>query len=296
MARAPELDWDDLRYFLRAAQAKTLAGAARQLGVEHTTIGRRLSALERALGAALVTRRPDGLHLTALGEQVVALAEQMENRARAVSELVASHQARVRLSVPSGFSKLFADKLAQFTRQRPELSLELVSGARVVDLHKGEADLALRSGVIADKELVARKLCDTGFSLYASPDYLRRHPAPIELAELRGHELIGYDSSLAGVPAAKWVEQRARTAPIALRSRELTDMVAAAVSGVGIAALPCMFGEFESSLQRLTPDVIATTPLSLVYRRENKLSKNLRSVARFVVEFIDAHRELIAGR
>ena len=295
MARAPELDWDDLRYFLRAAQAKTLAGAARRLGVEHTTIGRRLTALERALGAALVARRPDGLHLTALGEEVMGLAEQMESRARAVSELVASHKARVRLSVPSGFTKLFAEKLAQFTRERPELSLELMSGARPVDLHRGEADLALRSGPIADKELVARKLCDSGFALYASADYLKRHSAPLEPAALRGHELIGYDASLAGVPAAKWIETRARSAAIALRSRELTDMLAAAVSGVGIAALPCMLGDVESSLQRLTPDLIATTPLSLVYRREGRLSKSLRSVANFVVQVIEANRRLIAG-
>ena len=68
MAAEGDLDWDDLRYFLRAAQAGTLAGAARAMGVEHSTIGRRLSALERTLGAPLVVRAPDGLHLTPLGE------------------------------------------------------------------------------------------------------------------------------------------------------------------------------------------------------------------------------------
>src|SRR3954451_16018064 len=99
MTAPDDLDWDDVRYFLRAAQAKTLAGAARRLGVEHTTIGRRLSALERALGTALVTRGPDGLRLTAFGEQLVPLLEHMDRCARSLPELVSAHKARVRLAV-----------------------------------------------------------------------------------------------------------------------------------------------------------------------------------------------------
>jgi len=96
---APELDWDDLRYFLRAMQTRTLAGAARAMGVEHTTIGRRLTALERALGASLLLRGPDGLHPTALGEQLAPLVMDIERTVDTLRAQVVAHTSRVRLAV-----------------------------------------------------------------------------------------------------------------------------------------------------------------------------------------------------
>jgi len=90
VANADDLDWDDLRYFLRAASAATLAGAARRMGVEHTTIGRRLASLERGLGAALVLRSPEGLKLTPLGEKVLPLVENVERAVQQVEEAVRS--------------------------------------------------------------------------------------------------------------------------------------------------------------------------------------------------------------
>src|SRR4051812_33155253 len=100
MASKQDLDWDDLRYFLEAARAQTLAGAARNLGIEHTTIGRRLGSLERALGASLVLRGPEGLRLTPAGERVLPLAEELERTVRAVVEAVSTDASRVRLAVP----------------------------------------------------------------------------------------------------------------------------------------------------------------------------------------------------
>src|SRR5688500_9079270 len=101
-----ELNWDDLRYFLGAVRAGTLAGASRAMAVEHTTIGRRLSSLEETLGAALVLRGPEGLKLTPLGEAAVPLVEQVEQAVAAVRDLVSARGARVRLAVPSGFTTL----------------------------------------------------------------------------------------------------------------------------------------------------------------------------------------------
>jgi DNA-binding transcriptional LysR family regulator len=290
-----DLDWDDLRYFLRAVQAKTLAGAAREMSVEHTTVGRRLSALERSLGAALVLRGPEGLQPTALGEQVAQRVEDIERSVLALRDLVAVQKARVRLAVPSGFTMFFTAGLAQLCKDNPGLSLEIVSGALQVDLKKGEADLAIRNGPVADKELVVRKLCETGWSLYASETYLARRPAPLDANDLSGHDLIGYDASLAAVPAAKWIEDRATHATIVLRSREMTDMLTATLGGVGIAVLPCSLADSAPGLRRLTHEVIATRALSLVYRRETRLSKDVRAVIAFVVQVVRQHAERISG-
>lgn len=295
MDAADRFDWDDLRYFLHAARARSLAGAARQLGVEHTTIGRRLTALEHALGAALVLRKPDGLQLSPLGEQLVPIAESVERSMSAIADLVASERARVRLAVPSGFTSLFTAHLADLRARHPDLSLELVSGARPVDLERGEADLAIRSGRITDKDLLVRKLCMSGWSLYASEAYLARHPGPIDPDDLGGHELIGFDPSLAKVVAATWIDEHASTATVVLRSREMTDIVAAAASGVGLAVLPCMLGDADPRLTRLTERVVASHSLSLVYRREARLSDHVRAVVRFVTEVFAEHAEAITG-
>jgi DNA-binding transcriptional LysR family regulator len=295
MGRVDDLDWDDLRYFLRAVHSRTLAGAARDMGVEHTTIGRRLSALERSLGAPLVLRGPEGLRLTPLGEKVSPLVEEVERAVRAVHDAVASHRARVRLAVPSGFARLFAPGVAQLCRDHPGLALELMSGSQPVDLKRGEADLAIRSGPVTDKELIVRKLGESGWSLYASEAYLARRSGSIDPDDLSGHDVIGYDAALAALPAAEWIEKRAARATVVLRNREMTDMVAAAASGVGLAALPCILADDEPALRRLTDEVIATRTLSLVYRREARLSDSVRAVVRFVTDTVQQHAERIRG-
>jgi DNA-binding transcriptional LysR family regulator len=295
MAAADDLDWDDLRYFLRAVKAGTLAGAARAAGVEHSTIGRRLSALERSLGAPLVLRGPDGLTLTALGKELAPLAEEVERAVSAVRELVASRRERVRLAVPSGFTSFFAERIARLRAERPALSVEILSGARAVDLKRGEADLAIRIGPVTDEDLVMRKLCEVGWSLYASKAYLARRPAAADPTDLAGHEVIVYDGNLAGLPAAKWMEEHAATATIALRIRETTEMLTAAVAGVGLAVLPCYLADVEPMLVRLTPAVLATRNASLVYRREARLSEPVRAVIRFVADVMREHVAQLSG-
>jgi DNA-binding transcriptional LysR family regulator len=290
-----DLDWDDLRYFLEAARARTLAGAARKLGIEHTTIGRRLAALERALGAALVLRGPDGLRLTALGEQLLPLAEQIERTVHSLRDLAERGVARVRLAVPSGFARLFVAGLAALREQHPGLLLEIVSGARIVDLEQSEADLAVRGAPVEADDLIARRLCCSGWSLYAAPSYLARRAAPASLDDLSGHDLLGYHPSLAHMPASQWLESRAARASVVLRSREMTDMVTAASSGLGLAVLPCVLADVEPGLVRLTPDVLATRTLSLVYRREMRLSEPVTAVIDFVFEIIRENEALIAG-
>jgi DNA-binding transcriptional LysR family regulator len=294
MAADEELDWNDLRYFLRAAQAGTLAGAARAMGVDHSTIGRRLTALERALGAPLVTRAADGLHLTPLGESLIPLLEDIDRAVLVFHGRASQRQARVRLAMPTGFTAMFTAHLARLRDAHPQLTLELLTGARPVDLKRGEADLAIRSGPV-DQELIARPLGESGWSLYAAPAYLARHPAPVDLDDLSGHEVIGYDASLAQVPAAQWIEQRAQRALVVLRSREMSDMQAAALSGAGLAVLPCLGADEEAGLMRLTPRVLATRQLWLVYPREARLSQPVQAVIAFVLDVMRENAARIAG-
>jgi DNA-binding transcriptional LysR family regulator len=298
MSKDSEFDWDDLRYFIKAAQSQTLAGAARALGKEHTTIGRRLTALERALGAPVFIRAPDGLRLTPFGARLLPLAEEVERAVHAVQELVSSDHGKVRLAVPSGLATLITQYLPKFLHEFPGISLELLSGSHSVNLKKGEAELALRLGPVSDEDLVAQKMGEVGWSLYAANTYLTRRPILIDLhgqRGLKGHELIGYDDSLASVPGAQWLEKYAGDANIVLRSREMTDMIAAANGGLGIVALPCVLGDAQPLLRRLTDEVIGSRRLSLVYRREMLRVTPVRAVITFIATLMLEHADLISG-
>jgi DNA-binding transcriptional LysR family regulator len=111
MVKPAALDWNDLRYFLRAVREKTLSGAGRKLGANHSLIGRRIAALGSSLGASLFVRLPDGLILTPLGESALSRAEEVERSALGLETLVSSQTTHVRLAVPSGFGNLFGAAL-----------------------------------------------------------------------------------------------------------------------------------------------------------------------------------------
>lgn len=294
MAADGELDWDDLRYFLRAAQAGTLAAAARAMGVDHSTIGRRLSALERTLGAPLVVRAPDGLHLTPLGESLLPLVEAVDRAVLAVHGRASQRAARVRLAMPTGFTALFSSELARLRDAHPQLTLEVVTGSRPVDLERGEADLAIRSGPVGDA-LIARPLGDSGFSLYAAPSYLARKAAPSDVDDLSGHDVIGFDPLLADLPPAVWLAQRTSNASMVLRGRELAEMQAAAIAGAGLALLPCLAADAEPGLVRLTPQVLVRRPLWLAYPRASRLSQPVQAVIHFVLEVMQRHATRVEG-
>jgi len=290
-----DLDWDDLRFFLLAAQAGTLAGAARAGGVRHTTIGRRLTALERSLGASLFLRGPEGLTLTPVGELMLPLAQKVEHDVRTLRELVASRRSVVRLALPSGFVTMFADDLARLTKEHPELTLETAGSGQFADLQRGEADLALRIGQIQDHELVARSLGEVGLSLYASMHYLRDHPMAADLSDFTGHRLIAFGAELSSTPPAEWLHKHAQAASVVLRTNEMASMLDAAVSGAGLALLPCMLADTEPRLLRLTPQVLVRRELSLVYRREQRENHAVRIVADFLIAALRAHTAQIRG-
>jgi DNA-binding transcriptional LysR family regulator len=293
------LDWNDLRYFLAVARTGTLAGAARSLGVKHSTVGRRLTDLEHAIGAALVIRGESGVSLTPLGESLVSRAEEVERSVLDLQAQAASDAARVRVAVPTGFTGPFTPHLpaliAELRREHPRSSLEFLSGTSPVDLAKGEAEFAIRIGPIADDTLMARKIGEVGWSLYASPDYLARRPAPTDPRDLSGHEVLGFNPEFSMVPGAKWIAEHGAGASIVLLHRGIEDLTAAAVAGLGLAVLPCITGDGEPRLQRLTGETLGWQTLLIVYRREVLLSKPVQAVMRFITEIMRTHAHDIRG-
>jgi DNA-binding transcriptional LysR family regulator len=219
----------------------------------------------------------------------------MERAANALRAEVSAETARVRFAVLTGCVTLFSPHMERLRRSHPEISLEFVSSTRRIDLHQNEADLAMRVGPIRDDRLMARKVADAGWSLYASPEYLERKGAPPNPRDLAGHDLVGFGDNLAWLAGAKWIVEHGKGATIAIQAQEPADLVAAAASGVGLAVLPCVVANTDPRLKRLTPEVLGRTPLSLVYRREALLAKPVQIVVRFVVDVIRAESKTILG-
>ena len=295
MAAVDDFNWDDLRFFLRAAQTRTLAGAARSMGVEHTTIGRRLSALERALGAPLVLRGPDGLTLTPLGERIAPLVQEVERAVSAAREAARSQRKRVRLSVPQALTGLFTEALAQFRHEHADVTLEIIGANRPPDLKRGDADLAVLVRTVIDEDLVRRVIGEVGWSLYGAACYLARRPAPVDPNDLTGHDIVALASDSTAAPASQWLAKHAANATVVSRSNASASLVAAAVAGAGLALLPSFLAEAEPTLKRLTPNVLTKHPVWLAYRREARIAEPVKVVIRFAIDLMRKHAERLKG-
>lgn len=295
----PGFDWSDLRYFLAVARAKSLAGAARSLEVEHTTVSRRVAALEAALGVKLFTRGPDGYALTSAGAAIVGSAEQIEEAARCVVRRVAGEDERVdgtvRLTTSEGLSGFLVKRLAPLRARHPDLLVEVLVGNRAFDLMRGEADLALRFSSTDQGDLIVRKLATVGWSIYASQGYLATRPAPPSPEELTGHDVIGFDDAMAGIPGARWLADHGAGTRVILRGNSIVSVLNACIVGMGVAVLPCFLGDDESTLCRLSRRVLNARDLSLVVHPDLARVARVRVVLDYLAEITAADATLLRG-
>ena len=295
MGGTGKLDWNDVRSFLTVARVGSLSAAARELGVRHTTVGRQVAALEQALGASLLARRPRGITPTDFAERLLPAGQSLERAMAAFLEAARCRPTPVRLALPSGLSVWLAERLTSFQASVPGVQLEITSGSQTADIARGDADLAVRVGPITDENLVAVRLGLAGWSLYASDRYLERRPAPVDPRDLVGHDVIGFHSKLAGVIGAKWIEAHGAGATVAMRLSDMTEVLEAAVAGAGLAILPCVLGDADPRMRRLTREVLGTQPVSIVYMREVGREPPVRAVLRFVTSVFREQSAVVLG-
>jgi DNA-binding transcriptional LysR family regulator len=282
------MNWDDLRHFLAAYRHRSLAGAARELGCEYTTVGRRLAALEAALASTLFLRTPEGLVATSAAECLFPFAEEMERSAQGIAMRAAGHDDRpegvVRLTCLEGFSAYVAEQLPELRTRYPDIVVELITDLRPLDLMRGEADIALRMSPTEQRELVTRTLCVMRWRMFAAKDYLARRGRPSPIDDLTGHDVVAFDEPIAHVPGAMWLARNAQRAAIVTRGNSVRAVAEAAAAGLGITVLPHFLASRESRLELVAPDVLGTRTLSIVTH------PNLKSVARVrvVLDFLIA--------
>ena len=247
-----ELDWDDVRVFLAVAREKSLSGAARQLGINHATVSRRVASLERRMGSSpLFEKSRDGYVLTLAGERAFIDAQAMEVAAdslRLGAETSEELQGVVRVSATTTFAEhLLVEPLAEVAREQPGLRIDLSADDRNVSLARGEADIAVRQGRPASGDALARMLGTVSHRLYASPFYLESVPT----AERR---LIGYSETVAKLaPGVRRLDELAGGAGYAMRAPTLAAQANAAAAGAGIALLPAYLAEGDNRLALVDP-------------------------------------------
>jgi len=277
------LDWDDLRSFLAIARHRTLSGAARALSVQQSTMGRRLDALEERAGVTLLQKTPGGYVLTAAGEAVLGHVERIEQETYAIERTVTGRDVRlegsVRLTTVETMAvEILTPILTGFLARYPGITLDLVADTRTLSLSRREADVALRLARPEGHELVARKVGEVGFGLYASPGYLEQMGMPDLQAGAPGHRMILTFDELAGVADATWVRNTLGQAHVALRTNSRYAHAEAAEAGVGIAGFSHYMAEGRSLVRLATPTPTPRREIWLAVHEDTRHTPRIRAL------------------
>lgn len=286
------MNFNDIALFVQVVRSGSFTAAARELGIQTSSVSRRISNLEESLSTRLLQRTSRRLHLTDEGRLFFTRAEQaVDGLEDAKLELLGMHgvpRGSVRVAAPLAFGFL-GPIFASFLERHPEVQVEVSCSDRIVELVEEGFDLAIRAGPLADSALIARRLGSLPKFLYASPAYLSSRGSPTELSDLEGHDCLAFGSSR----GATWrlVSGRSRsevavTPKLAVNDYELLRR--ATLAGLGVALLPepdCVPAEQAGELERVLPEWSAEeTPVHAVYPSARYLSTAVRALVDHLVE------------
>jgi DNA-binding transcriptional LysR family regulator len=287
-------DWSDLRIFLAAARARSMLAAAGELGINQSTVTRRIAALEKALEIRLFHRTRDGCQLSEAGQSLLTQAERVAAEAETFERLVAQRKRELSgvirvTTLESVANQVLTPLLSNFIELYPDIRVELIATSKRLDLSRSDADIAIRAcRAPTGSGIVARKLADDPWRLYCSRRYSDRRGVPRRASDLNQHVLIGADGDLAKLDQFIWLAKTASQAKVRTVCSHLPNMLAAIQAGHGVGALPSSIG--------IPPDLIECFPMPDfkfgIYLITRELLKELPRVKAFN-KFIVAHRGVL---
>ncbi|MCP4874265.1 MAG: LysR family transcriptional regulator [Gammaproteobacteria bacterium] len=294
-------DWDDLRYFLELSRQGKLVRAAARLQVDHTTVSRRITALETQLNVRLFDKSPRGYQLTDAGLRLLPLAEQIETQSNQLYQDIAGKDAwlagTVRVAAPEALgSQVIAQHITEFRKLHPDIEIELVAETRRMSLSKREADIAISFSRPESGRLIAWKLCDYRLRLYGERDYLARH-APITGPEdLAQHGFVSYIDDLIVMPELRFFDSTVKNAQVVFRSTNVSAQYNAILHGVGLGLVHCFMAYQEDRLQVILPQQISVerTYWLLVHEDLRQVAR-VDAVCRFLTRILSHNAELMMG-
>ncbi|WP_416424664.1 LysR family transcriptional regulator [Pseudomonas sp. App30] len=258
------MNWDDTRFFLALCRERTLRGAARQLGVDQATVGRRIAALEEALAATLFLRSSDGYRLTSPGEAAYSAAVQMEHSAhdlqRRIQGLDDLPSGQVRLATTDSLAVDFViPALARLRLQHPQVQVDVKASTQMLNLARREADLAIRTVKPDNPDLLVRRLAAWPVGLFASADYVQRHGVPEPGNGFAGHAQVAWQPYVEAGRASTLLDEPAHGAQISCSASTSLLVRQAVAAGLGLSELPVLAGE-RDGLVRVWPQRVRAQP------------------------------------
>ncbi|MCW3481031.1 LysR family transcriptional regulator [Neisseriaceae bacterium JH1-16] len=289
--RPDDIAWDDVRYFLALARLGSLSAAARALAVEHSTVSRRVGALETRIGLRLFDRLPRSWQLTDEGRALLEPAQRIEAEALAFSRAalgMTALQGTVRLSAPPVLASQFLMPLLAAQRQRwPGIVLDLVGEVRAANLHRRDADLAIRLSRPDEPGLVARRLGSMGYGLYGSRRWLETPRAD--------WALLGYGEALQGGPHQAWLADYAGTTPCVLVANDFATLHQACRAGLGVTVLPHFIARGDPELVVLDEGAAPMQrDIWLAVHPDVRRSPRVQRIAELIVAIIEEQAERLA--
>ena len=294
-------DWDDIRFFLAVACGGNLSAAGRLLGVRHTTVLRRLDALESRLGLQLFERRSAGYTATAAGEEILTAARRVEDEILGMTRRLAGRDTplsgTVRLSASDDLADaLLPPILAGLRRRHPGIELELNVANGFIHLTRRAADIALRSGDQPSDTVVGRHIADIAFAVYGERKFVGSRPPLVRASDLIHENLLAPDDSLVHGSVVRWLRQVVPGSRGIYRSNSYAHLMIACSTGMGFAVLPCFLGDTVPDLVRaLPPQQAMRSPLWLLTHPDLANTAAIRAVTEFLASAIMAKKILLEG-
>jgi DNA-binding transcriptional LysR family regulator len=281
-------DWDDVRFFLAVARTGSFSAAAAQLNTKQTTVGRRIQALERRLGAKLFDRHRYGMEVTPAARGVLEQAESMMANATAIERHLAGiddeMSGSVRVAATEGLAAdWLVPRLAELRRRHPDIVVHVVAGDELLDLAIRQADLAIRFIRPTSAQLVAARVGALGSALFAAPSYIERRGLPTSLDDLANHDLVDH-TGLHGLPAMKlWTALIERSPRVVFRSNSSIATAQAVVAGLGVGIFPAYVKKYRDLVQAPI-DLGIARDIWLVSHEETNKSARIRAVIDYIRE------------
>ena len=296
---AHNVDWGGIQYVLAVADKGSLVTAARELGVNHTTVLRRIRSFEQQIGARLFERRSTGHVLSRAGEELVDAARSMRETLLEAERRIAGEDLRlegtVRVTTTDTLAHTILPRvLARFGATHPGVRIDLSTTNAMLSLTRRDAEVAVRPSKEAAPSYVGRRVSDVAIALYGAPSYLDAVPARTSLER---HRWLALDERLSRTTIARWMTRQLGDAPIVLRVDSLTALCHAARAGMGVAALPCYLGDTTRGLRRVRgPVPEMATELWVLTHEDLKRTARIRALTDWLVEQLSRDRDLLAGR
>ena len=292
-------DWNDYQAFLAIARHGQLSRAARAVGVDATTMGRRLRRLEARLGSSLFEQTREGQQLTEAGDALLATVEAMDQAASAIGHGGgAAISGTLRISVSEGFGTWFLGRHApDFVRRHPGLTLDLVANSGFLSLSKREADLAVMLSRPRAGPVIARKLSDYSLQLFAAPGYLAERGEPLRPADLAsGHRLIGYIPDLIYAPELRYLDEIQPGLAPHLRSSSINAQHQLIAAGAGIGVLPSFIGRADPGLRCVLPEQRILRTFWLATHKDTHQLARVRAGRGWILELVQRYRDELLAR